>query len=322
MDHNEHKYNGALGKALSDSEGLNFQEVILQHTGAKTGATFFRGSKLIDGLWASSNLEISNACITPFGYGVGDHRAFRLDITLELLIGENPTKIARPVSRKLNSRLPQCGEEYIRSFELNIIRHRLLERLHDAHTGEYTPEERTSKVIKINEEGKAYMQQAEKNCRKIKRCEIPYSPEGSIWIRQAQVYYSLLCFHQGKVKNQGNLKRTASCCNIPNQLSLTAAKILERLKACKKECLFYQEHGQRFCKKHLANRLKITQEKEDEEAITKIGAIIQREQQRSFWRKLNFVTGKKWRRSATSVQVGRRPERGNTGAYDRGFGGR
>jgi hypothetical protein len=52
VDYNEHVYDGALGKALSDSEGLNFQEVIHQHIGAKTGATFFRGSKPIDGLWA------------------------------------------------------------------------------------------------------------------------------------------------------------------------------------------------------------------------------------------------------------------------------
>jgi hypothetical protein len=37
MDHNEHVYDGALGKALSDSEGLNLQEVIFQHTGTKLG---------------------------------------------------------------------------------------------------------------------------------------------------------------------------------------------------------------------------------------------------------------------------------------------
>jgi hypothetical protein len=226
---------------------------MFQHTGAKTGATFFRESKPIDGFWASSNLEISNACIMPFGYEVGDHKAFILDITLESLIGENPTKIVRPVSRKLNSRLPQCGEVYIQSFESNIICHCLLECLHDAHTGDYAPGERASRVMKIDEEGKAYMHQAEKICRKIKTCKIPFSPEALIWIRQAQVYYSLLHFHQGKVKNQENLKRTARHCNILNPLSLTVAKILERLKACKKECLFYQEHGQRFRKKHLAN---------------------------------------------------------------------
>jgi hypothetical protein len=67
--------------------------------------------------------------------------------------------------------------------------------------------------------------------------------------------------------------------------------------------LFYQEHGQCFCRKHIKYRLKIAQEKEDEEAITKIGAIIHCKQQRSFWRKSNYVTGKKQTRSATSVQV-------------------
>jgi hypothetical protein len=67
--------------------------------------------------------------------------------------------------------------------------------------------------------------------------------------------------------------------------------------------LFYQEHGQRFCRKHLNNWLKIAQERKDEETITKIGAIIQCKQQRRFWRKLNYVTGKKQMHSATSVQV-------------------
>jgi hypothetical protein len=273
---------------------LNLQEVILQHTGTKTGATFFRGSKPINGLWASSDLEISNACVMPFGYGVGDHRAFILDLLLESLVGENPTKIVRPVSRKLNSKLPKCGEEYIQSLESNIIRHHLLERLHKAHTGNHTPEDRASKVMKIDKEGKEYMRHAEKTCQKIMTCKIPFSPEVSIWIRQAQVYYSLLHYHQGKVKNQGNLKRAARRCNIlGDPLSLTVAEILERLKACKKECNFYQEHGQRFRKKHLINRLKIAQEKDNKEAMTKIEAIIQCEQQRSFWRKLNFVTGKK-----------------------------
>ncbi len=59
----------------------------------------------------------------------------------------------------------------------------------------------------------------------------------------------------------------------------------------------------RICGKHLNNHLRIAQEEEDEEAITKISAIIQREQQCSFWWKLNYVTGKKKTRSETSIQV-------------------
>ena len=303
MDHNEHVYNGALGKALSDRDGLDLREVILETTGVQTGATFFRGSHPIDGLWASADLDLGNACVMPFGYGVGDHRAFILDIPLESLVGINPVRIVRPASRRLNSRIPGCGKAYRKSLESNIIKHKLIERLHEAHTGDYTDKERVRRVTRIDEEGKTYMRHAEKICRKIKSCRIPFSPEAAIWIRRVQVYYSLLRYHKGRVKNRGNLKRAARRCNITNPLSMTISEIYDRLKECKRECVFYQEHGKRFRRKHLNTRLRLAQEKEDEEAILKISAIIQREQQRSFWRRLNYCTGKKRTRSATTIQV-------------------
>jgi hypothetical protein len=59
MDHNKHVINGQLGKALADKEGLDLQEAIMQHTGTSPGVTFFQGSRPINGLWISSNLDIS-----------------------------------------------------------------------------------------------------------------------------------------------------------------------------------------------------------------------------------------------------------------------
>jgi hypothetical protein len=44
-------------------------------------------------MWVSSNLEISNACVMPFGYGIGDYCAFILDIPIESLVGVDPVKI-------------------------------------------------------------------------------------------------------------------------------------------------------------------------------------------------------------------------------------
>ncbi len=203
------------------------------------GATFFRGFHPIDGLWALDDLDIGNACVMPFGYGVGDHRAFILDILLGSLIGVNTVWIVRLASQCLNSQIPGCSKAYITSLESNIIQHRLIKRLHDVHTGRYTTEERARKVITIDEEGKAYMRHIEKICRKIKSCCIPFSPEAAIWIRQVQVYYSLLRYHKGRVKNRGNLKRAARRCNIPNPHSLTVAEICAQLKECKKECVFF-----------------------------------------------------------------------------------
>jgi hypothetical protein len=163
----------------------------------------------------------------PFGYGIGDHRAFIIDIPIELLVGEDPVKIVRPAGRRLNSKIPGCSNAYIKSFKDNIIKHRLLERLHDAHTGAYSESEQARKVIVIDEEGKAYMRHAKKVCRKLKCCRIPFSPEAAIWIRRVQVYYSLLRYHKGKIRNRGNLKRAARRCNIPNPFNLSIQEIAQ-----------------------------------------------------------------------------------------------
>ncbi len=107
----------------------------------------------------------------------------------------------------------------------------------------------------------------------------------------------------GQDKNCGNLKKAASRrCNISDTLSLLVLEILICLRECKRECSFYQEHGQRFCQKHLSNRLRLAKEQEDEEAFHKISAIIQLEQQHAFLRKLNYVAGKKRTRSARAIQ--------------------
>jgi hypothetical protein len=77
---------------LADTSSLGLCKAVLQHTGIRTGATFFRGSKPIDGLWVSSNIDISNVNVMPFKYGVGNHHMLILDVRLESLIGKMPTK--------------------------------------------------------------------------------------------------------------------------------------------------------------------------------------------------------------------------------------
>jgi hypothetical protein len=191
MDHNEHTYDGPLGRALSDPEGVELQEAVLCHTGMKTGATFFQGSIPINGLWVTSNIEIANTYVMPFGDGIGDHRMFIINVTMESLVGKNPTKVVRPASRRLNSKMPRCGKAYVKSLEQNIVQNRLLERLNEVHRSSLSYKKRTDMLNAIDKEGRGYMIHAKKMCRKIKCCRIPYSPEASIWIRRAQVSSSL-----------------------------------------------------------------------------------------------------------------------------------
>jgi hypothetical protein len=78
MDANENIYKKLIGRALTDKEGLCMVEVVGEFTGQKIGLTFFRGSSLIDGIWATANLNVTHACVMPAGYGIGDHRMFAI----------------------------------------------------------------------------------------------------------------------------------------------------------------------------------------------------------------------------------------------------
>ncbi len=54
-------------------------------------------------------------------------------------------------------------------------------------------------------------------------------------------------------------------------------------EACKKECLFYRDHGKKFRRKHLEDRKKVEHDNNDEEALANICKIIQHEHQQDFW---------------------------------------
>jgi hypothetical protein len=162
MDHNKHTYDGPLGRALADTSSLGLREAVLQHTGTRTGATFFRGSKPIDGLWVSSNIDIVNVCVMPFKNGVGDHRMFVLDVTLESLIGKTPSKIVCPALQRLNSKVSHCSDTYIKSLEDNIVRHHMIEKLYEVHVGNWMHEEKQHRVCLIDQAGKEYTKHAKR----------------------------------------------------------------------------------------------------------------------------------------------------------------
>jgi hypothetical protein len=165
-----------LGKALPDIDGLAMKEVVGEFTGKSIGSTFFRGSKPIDGVWATSNITISNAAIMPVGYGIADHRLFVIDLMAADIIGSTPPKVVRPALRRLNTKLPRVATEYSRLLEEQIIKHRLIERVGKAHTKSRSRSSLTRRLNWLDKELGAYMRFTEKPCRKIKSGRIPFSP--------------------------------------------------------------------------------------------------------------------------------------------------
>jgi hypothetical protein len=116
---------------------------------------------------------------------------------------------------------------------------------------------------KLDKEGEAYMKHAEKKWRRLKSGCIPFSPEASLWIRQSQVYCSLLRWHAGKMRNRGNLRRTTQRCQINAIFQLTVNNIQLRLCICKEKCDYFWKHRKPHQWQHLNQCLERAQEWED-----------------------------------------------------------
>jgi hypothetical protein len=54
---------GEIRWQLTDLDGLGMKEVVGEFTERQLGMTYFQGSELIDGIWATGNLTVANACV-------------------------------------------------------------------------------------------------------------------------------------------------------------------------------------------------------------------------------------------------------------------
>ncbi len=209
LDANKNIYTQALGRMLTDPEGLGMVETTGKYTGKKIGPTYFRGLLTIDGIWTTPDVTIANACVMPAGYGIGDHQLFIIDIHTSSLIGMGPSRERRAASCRLNTRLPHIVQKYVENLEQNLTRHRLIAKLGEAHTEGRNRGEVQSKIDSVDNTSTQFMQHAAKKCRKLKSGQICFSPESVIWLKRSQIYTSLIEYNLGRKKNRGNLKRGA-----------------------------------------------------------------------------------------------------------------
>jgi hypothetical protein len=124
----------------------------------------------------------------PAGYGTGDHRLFIVDLHTSSLVGPGSPREQRAALRRLNTRLPHVIKKYTENLDKNLRRHRLIEKLGEAHWEGKNKEDIQSKIVKVNGDSMQFMKHAAKKCRKLKSGCICFSPESVIWIKREQIY--------------------------------------------------------------------------------------------------------------------------------------
>ncbi len=114
----------------------------------------------------------------------------------------------------------------------------------------------------------------------------------------------LLQYKLGKNKNRGNLKRAARRNGIQHSFQISTEDELKiHLEMCDERNNYFRKNGSRYRKKHLLQRVEVARREEPHEAAKMILTIIKQEQDRDFWRRLNYTGRKTKGGSPTLVQV-------------------
>jgi len=90
---------------LTDPTGLDMVETIHHIAGSQLSATPFHGSKPMDAIWVTCDVDVTNACAMPVGYGIGDHQPFIINLHLTSLVGPCPQPIKCPIAWRLETKI-------------------------------------------------------------------------------------------------------------------------------------------------------------------------------------------------------------------------
>jgi hypothetical protein len=201
--------NDEKGKTRLFMKTLGLRELMIDRYG-KGPATHIRGTKTIDGIFATSRIRITQGYYLTFEQSPSDHRWIVVDIDEGGMIGTSRNDLCPPLLRKATSKIPSVKmsfqslvEQQVKTYNLRGRIHNLVEAIKD---GKGFTETQARTYEAIEERMQRAIKYADSRCRKARRGTIPFSP------LQHQLMGSILVLKQIKLrhvlKGQPNRPRT------------------------------------------------------------------------------------------------------------------
>jgi hypothetical protein len=173
-----------------------------------------------------------------FAESPGDHQSLCFNISTRSLLSEFRFKICRPVSRRLVTSQQDSVRRYNKKVHEQFEIHRIPERLDTVdkmtrYCGYPLPGWLCVMIIKLYKQMSEIRVHSEKNCRKILRPELDFSPTIQMWYDRIHAYLQLIRLQEEKAKNVSNILRFARRHHIPHLEQLTMDELKDGLQlAC------------------------------------------------------------------------------------------
>ena len=217
--------------------------------------------------------------------------------------------IVRPVTRRLVSSSPKCVGSYNQIVEEQFDRHRIPERLTAVDnltriTGVPCPDWLKKMITTLYTQMDEIRKHAERNCRKILRPELCFSPPVQHWYDKVHAFKRLIRLREGTGSyiDGSRAVRFAKRKGIKDPKSMTLEQLKDGLQAAqlRKKQLRLSHRGLRNV--HNRNCLIQAQEKRDNEAVRAIKAKIERENKTTIWYRIRRVARDPRNRSVLEVE--------------------
>lgn len=152
-----------------------------RHNRAESPSTYSRNesNKVIDGIWATPNINVARCGYLESGEFPGDHCAIWVDIPYSDALGHVPPTPTTQAARRLKLRDSKCVERYIQLYSKFVQHHDLINRqfklestIHHNCPLTRAQEKEAEAIDRLRTQG---MLHAERHCRKLNMGAVQYS---------------------------------------------------------------------------------------------------------------------------------------------------
>ena len=166
------------------TKDLNLREVLLERHGSEQAPkTYEYGSKPIDGIFVSGNIEVEKGGYIDSLDCPGDHCALWIDVKQTDIIGEQQDHTSKKFSRRVTAKIPSVKNAFQELMEEQMKQYNIREKvdtLYEKCIEEVKEFNRISKesekeMDNLNDRVTRAKNYADKRCRKLRTGKIPYS---------------------------------------------------------------------------------------------------------------------------------------------------
>lgn len=310
IDANEHIRSGNIARVLAEKH-IDMHEASHRFWGVSgEHNTYILGSKPIDGIFATPDLDITGFLSLSFHEGVGDHRTTFTDISTPSMIGIYQPHIVRPTSRRLTTRNASSVRNYNSELWDRLRRHRIPERWNTlatavASSGYQASPLHRDQAEQLHVETLEHRLGAEHNCRKILKPASAFSLPIKFWYDRIHAYQGLIRLLQGEHPKMGRSRiyRFARNHDIENPQKLSIEDCQCGIASAKRRQKEIRKQEDAHRRQHLGNCLQAAMDAEDKEKIVEIKERMRNEQSRKTWLRIKKVTQSARGKSVTQVEV-------------------